>query len=129
MLEELEFICPISFEVMSDPVIAPSGHSFERSAIERWFQQHPRPTTNPMTQEPMDANQLIPNRGLKAAIELWQRTTQEWRQKVQRLKVELKKKNDNSQLSAAYGKVRFFKSRPLYALRRQVRLRCCSFLS
>ena len=29
------FTCSISFEVMADPVITPSGHSYERAAARR----------------------------------------------------------------------------------------------
>lgn len=39
-------LCPITGEVFIDPVIAPSGHSFERSAIEKWLA---RRGTDPIT--------------------------------------------------------------------------------
>lgn len=39
-------LCPITGEVFMDPVIAPSGHSFERSAIEKWLA---RRGTDPIT--------------------------------------------------------------------------------
>ena len=32
-----DFFCPISLELMRDPVMAYDGHSYERAAIERWF--------------------------------------------------------------------------------------------
>mmetsp|Transcript_43601 Transcript_43601/g.145281 ORF Transcript_43601/g.145281 Transcript_43601/m.145281 type:complete len:176 (+) Transcript_43601:793-1320(+) len=32
-----QFICPISAEVMLEPVTTCDGHTFERSEIERWF--------------------------------------------------------------------------------------------
>jgi len=32
-----DFICPITTELMSDPVMAADGHSYERTAIERWL--------------------------------------------------------------------------------------------
>lgn len=32
-----EFLCPITFELMIDPVIASDGHTYERSAIEKWY--------------------------------------------------------------------------------------------
>jgi hypothetical protein len=32
-----EFFCPISFEMMSEPVVASDGHTYERLDIERWF--------------------------------------------------------------------------------------------
>uniref|UniRef100_A0A1I8FTJ6 U-box domain-containing protein n=1 Tax=Macrostomum lignano TaxID=282301 RepID=A0A1I8FTJ6_9PLAT len=32
-----QFVCPVTREVMLDPVIAADGHTYERSAIETWF--------------------------------------------------------------------------------------------
>ena len=32
-----DFICPITQEIMRDPVIALDGHSYERTAITQWF--------------------------------------------------------------------------------------------
>ena len=29
--------CPISMEIMRDPVIAADGHTYERAEIEAWF--------------------------------------------------------------------------------------------
>jgi hypothetical protein len=34
------FLCPITHELMKDPVIDPDGNSYERSAIENWLRQH-----------------------------------------------------------------------------------------
>ncbi len=34
------FLCPITHELMTDPVIDPDGNSFERSAIENWLKEH-----------------------------------------------------------------------------------------
>lgn len=34
------FLCPITHELMNDPVIDPDGNSYERSAIEDWLRQH-----------------------------------------------------------------------------------------
>ena len=31
--------CPITHEIMNDPVIAADGHTYERRAIERWLSQ------------------------------------------------------------------------------------------
>ena len=37
--EEMEdaFTCPISQELMVDPVVAPDGHTYEREALMRWL--------------------------------------------------------------------------------------------
>ena len=34
------FLCPITRELMTDPVIDRDGNSYERSAIENWVRQH-----------------------------------------------------------------------------------------
>ncbi len=41
-----QFICPITKEIMTDPVIAMDGYTYERSAIQKWLEQH---STSPMT--------------------------------------------------------------------------------
>lgn len=33
------YLCPITTEVMDDPVIAADGYTYERSAIEEWFKK------------------------------------------------------------------------------------------
>lgn len=52
------FLCPITYCLMEDPVIASDGHTYERKAIEDWFQSH---DTSPMTNETLDHLDLIPN--------------------------------------------------------------------
>ena len=37
MVEQL--ICPITTELMIDPVIDAAGHTYERACIERWFSE------------------------------------------------------------------------------------------
>ena len=34
------FLCPISQEIMRDPVTCADGHSYERASIERWLDTH-----------------------------------------------------------------------------------------
>ncbi len=60
------FYCPITAETMKDPVIDPEGNSYERAAIEEWLARN---ATSPVTRAPLRACQLVPNRGLKCAIE------------------------------------------------------------
>ncbi|KAM5448713.1 putative RING-type E3 ubiquitin transferase [Microsporum audouinii] len=56
----------ITFEVMHDPVVTPSGHSFERTSILKHMQQS---EVDPITRVPMTASDLRPNYALKAACE------------------------------------------------------------
>ena len=60
-----EFKCPISMELMSDPVTCVDGHSYERAAITTWLETN---DTSPRTNLPLEAKILIPNHSLKAAI-------------------------------------------------------------
>jgi len=63
------FICPISFELMVDPVMCSDGHTYERDAIEDWLSSH---NTSPKTNEELQTSALFPNHNLRAAIEEWQ---------------------------------------------------------
>ncbi|KAK7302651.1 hypothetical protein RJT34_13544 [Clitoria ternatea] len=62
-----DFKCPISLEIMSDPVILSSGHTFDRSSIQRWLDQGHR--TCPITKLPLPQHaSLIPNHALRSLI-------------------------------------------------------------
>jgi hypothetical protein len=61
-----DFICPICQEIMVDPVVTPSGQSFERNAIEQWLKKN---KTDPITRQYLTIEQLYPNRALKQLIE------------------------------------------------------------
>lgn len=80
------FMCPLTFEVFTDPVVAPSGHSFQREAIETWLADH---DSNPFTREPLTVHDLVPNRQLLAAITLWQEMDSEWEARVGALQTQL----------------------------------------
>ncbi|CAN9507212.1 unnamed protein product [Ophioblennius macclurei] len=68
-----EFLCPITRELMRDPVIAADGFSYEREAIESWINTKNR--SSPMTNLPLLTTLLTPNHTLKMAIGRW-RTSQ-----------------------------------------------------
>ena len=53
-------------EVMTDPVIAFDGHTYERASIEEWFQRGHN--TSPVTGEVLPEFTLIPNHLLRSAI-------------------------------------------------------------
>ncbi|KAL4367247.1 hypothetical protein GQ457_05G034270 [Hibiscus cannabinus] len=62
-----DFKCPISLEVMSDPVILSSGHTFDRASIQRWLDSGHR--TCPITKLPLPEHPcLIPNHALRSLI-------------------------------------------------------------
>ena len=59
------FMCPLTRDVMRDPVMTLNGQTYERVSIAKWFRHH---STDPLTNIVV-ANTLIPNRSLKEAIE------------------------------------------------------------
>jgi uncharacterized small protein (DUF1192 family) len=58
-------LCPITHDVMTDPVMDREGNTYERSAIERWLLTH---NTSPITRNPLHSHHLVPNRALLASI-------------------------------------------------------------
>ncbi|XP_067459567.1 WD repeat, SAM and U-box domain-containing protein 1-like isoform X2 [Thunnus thynnus] len=64
-----EFLCPITRELMKEPVIAADGYSYERESIESWIRGKNK--TSPMTNLPLQTTLLTPNRSLKMAIARW----------------------------------------------------------
>lgn len=62
-------ICPISGDVMKNPVIIPeTGMSFDKESIDRWFLTH-QPITCPITSKKLISKILIPNRIMKDVID------------------------------------------------------------
>ena len=63
------FICPISGELMADPVTCVDGHSYEKGCILRWFRESR--VTSPVTGKALDSAAVFPNHALRNAIEEW----------------------------------------------------------
>jgi hypothetical protein len=61
-----EFICPIRFSIMLDPVVDLDGVSYSREGIMKWLENN---DTSPVTQQPLKLSDLKPNRALKNLIE------------------------------------------------------------
>jgi len=61
-----EFFCPITREVMRNPVVAQDGHTYECHAIAQWFLDGKR--SSPSTGEALPGLEVIPNRALRAQI-------------------------------------------------------------
>ncbi|KAK1276192.1 E3 ubiquitin-protein ligase PUB23 [Acorus gramineus] len=65
------FLCPISLQLMEDPVTAPTGITYDRRSIERWLSSN-RTTTCPVTNGPIKSpSDLTPNHTLRRLIESW----------------------------------------------------------
>lgn len=60
------FLCPITQDVMQDPVATVDGHTYERGAIEAWFRRGHR--TSPLTNASLPSLALTPERALRKAI-------------------------------------------------------------
>mmetsp|Transcript_14225 Transcript_14225/g.35936 ORF Transcript_14225/g.35936 Transcript_14225/m.35936 type:complete len:872 (-) Transcript_14225:361-2976(-) len=63
------FICPITQELMENPVVAADGYSYEGSAIEEWLRSGH--SSSPMTNAPLAHQQLTPNFTMRSAIAQW----------------------------------------------------------
>uniref|UniRef100_A0A8D8CHR1 WD repeat, SAM and U-box domain-containing protein 1 n=2 Tax=Culex pipiens TaxID=7175 RepID=A0A8D8CHR1_CULPI len=63
----LEYICPITHEIMRDPVYAEDGFTYERSAIQEWFGREK--VVSPMTNAELTTDELVENGKLKQKIE------------------------------------------------------------
>jgi len=61
-----EFLCSITGEIMVDPVTTSGGHTYEWSAISRWFRMGKN--TDPATKKELNNNILYPNHALRSAI-------------------------------------------------------------
>ncbi|KAL0024280.1 hypothetical protein WJX79_002681 [Trebouxia sp. C0005] len=59
------FTCPLTMEVFRDPVMTPSGLSYERSALVEHLKKVG--AFDPITREAMTASQVIPNVALRNA--------------------------------------------------------------
>ncbi|KAG9452256.1 hypothetical protein H6P81_005160 [Aristolochia fimbriata] len=66
----LFFRCPISMELMSDPVTISTGVTYERRNIEQWFYRYKK-TTCPATMQHLESFDLTPNHTLKRLILSW----------------------------------------------------------
>ncbi len=58
--------CPLTMEVMTDPVMTADGQTYERTQIESWFELGNR--TSPMTRAELPNTNLTPNIALRNAI-------------------------------------------------------------
>jgi len=64
-----EFRCPISLDLMSDPVIVASGHTYDRASITRWIDAGNQ--TCFKSGQKLSHLSLIPNYALRSLISQW----------------------------------------------------------
>ena len=60
-------VCPISMELMEDPVLAMDGHTYDRSSIEAWLKTGKK--TSPKTNAPLPSLTLVPNHAVKSMVQ------------------------------------------------------------
>ncbi|XP_040255303.1 U-box domain-containing protein 7 isoform X2 [Aegilops tauschii subsp. strangulata] len=64
-----ELRCPISLQLMYDPVVIASGQTYERACIEKWFNSGN--TTCPKTRKELPQLSVTPNYCIKGLITSW----------------------------------------------------------
>ncbi|CAJ2642806.1 unnamed protein product [Trifolium pratense] len=68
------FVCPLTKQVMRDPVTSENGQTFEREAIEKWFKEcreSGRKLVCPLTLRELKSTELNPSMALRNTIEEW----------------------------------------------------------
>eukprot|EP00271_Cylindrocystis_brebissonii_P007363 TRINITY_DN2075_c0_g5_i1.p1 TRINITY_DN2075_c0_g5~~TRINITY_DN2075_c0_g5_i1.p1 ORF type:complete len:935 (+),score=144.13 TRINITY_DN2075_c0_g5_i1:1152-3956(+) len=63
-----EFICPLSLDLMVDPVTIASGHTYERSYIVQWLLKHNK---CPATNQELAHKKIVANHAAKRIIQMW----------------------------------------------------------
>ena len=63
--QQENYICPITRQLMEDPVIDREGNSYDKKAILQWLEFH---KISPVTRNPLFSEHLIVNRALKNSI-------------------------------------------------------------
>ena len=61
-----QYLCPITGEIMEDPVTTADGHAYERAAIAQWLQNH---DTSPVTNAQLPHRKLAPAHALRQLIQ------------------------------------------------------------
>lgn len=64
-----DFRCPISLDLMRDPVVVSTGQTYDRPSINLWIESGHN--TCPKTGQTLSHTNLIPNRALKNLIAMW----------------------------------------------------------
>nr|VDC98034.1 unnamed protein product [Brassica oleracea] len=64
-----DFVCPISLDLMTDPVIISTGQTYDRTSIARWIEEGH--CTCPKTGQMLVDSRIVPNRALKNLIVQW----------------------------------------------------------
>ncbi|CAN6178583.1 unnamed protein product [Urochloa humidicola] len=63
------FVCPISLDLMRDPVTAPTGITYDRESVESWLARGN--ARCPVTSRPLRLADLVPNHATRRMIQDW----------------------------------------------------------
>ncbi len=61
------FYCPITMQILRDPVCTADGHTYERKYIDKWFAKGNQ--TSPLTGAQLPRGYITPNHALRKAIQ------------------------------------------------------------
>ncbi|XP_010248377.1 PREDICTED: U-box domain-containing protein 17-like [Nelumbo nucifera] len=64
-----DFCCPISLDLMRDPVIISTGQTYDRASISQWMEEGH--CSCPKTGQMLSHTRLVPNRALRNLISQW----------------------------------------------------------
>ncbi|CAA7055736.1 unnamed protein product [Microthlaspi erraticum] len=64
-----EFLCPVSIDLMKDPVIISTGITYDRTSIEKWIESGNN--TCPVTNTILTTHDQIPNHTIRKMIQGW----------------------------------------------------------
>jgi len=96
-----QFICPITLEIMIDPVICQDGFTYEKSAILSLKKK-----ISPMTRSPIDTNNIIENIAIKQLIEEFNKYKQQELKEIKLREQEIKLKEQEIKLREQEIKLR-----------------------
>uniref|UniRef100_A0ACD5ZIB9 Uncharacterized protein n=1 Tax=Avena sativa TaxID=4498 RepID=A0ACD5ZIB9_AVESA len=86
------FFCPLTNEVMTDPVITESGVTYDRRAIEEHFEKSSdssKPVCCPVKKMPLQSKAVVSNASLKSVIAEWRRRNEAMRIRIARTALSL----------------------------------------
>jgi len=120
------FQCPITREVMFDPVLDSEGNTYERAALLTWLSDH---HTSPVSRQPLSQRTITPNNALRETIHEFM--GEAWVKKCQKETPKEKLKDaadENSKLRAKIDSFLRHTSRDMGGLELQLNDEgCCAF--
>lgn len=94
-------LCPITQDVIQEPVLAADGYRYERAALQEWLDKH---HTSPVTRQPMDMPSL-PDRGYEDTTKAYENVVRsEYRAKKEQRRIEEEKKKEEERRKKAEEK-------------------------